>query len=183
MIKQRKTSLFDIDKIIDKFDVEAEQKVADLGCGNFGYFVFPLAKKVGKEGKVFAVDIMKDSLKEIQAKAREENLIQIKPVWSDLEIYKATKIESESVDSASLINVLNKSHKKPSIIKESTRILKHGGRLIIVDWKKEDSPLGPNNNQRVKKSELIDICLNNGLKLEEEFEAGSYHYGLILIKV
>lgn len=183
MLKQRKTSLFDIETIIKKFAIEADQKVADLGCGNFGYFVFPLAEKIGKNGKVYAVDILKEALKEIMTKAKEENLLQIKPIWSDLEIYNAMKIESDSVDSASLINVLSQSNKKSNIIKESTRILKRGGRLIIVDWKKEDAPFGPKVNQKVKPEEIIDICLKNGLKLEEEFKAGPYHYGLVLIRV
>ena len=183
MIKQQKTSLFDIDKIIDKFKAEAEQKIADLGCGNFGYFVFPLAKKVGKNGSIYAVDILKDVLKEIRTRAKEENLLQIKPVWTDLEVYKAMKIESDSIDTASLINVLSQSNNKSNIIKESARIIKRGGKLIIIDWKKEDSPLGPKNENKINKDKLIDICLNNGLELEEEFVAGPYHYGLILIKI
>lgn len=183
MIIQKKTSLFDIDQIIEKLEIEAEQKIADLGCGNFGYFVFPLAKKVGKNGTIFAVDILKEPLREIQSKAREENLLQIKPIWTDLEIYKAMKIDSESTDSATLINVLSQSEKKSNIIKESARILKHGSKLIIVDWKKEDTLLGPNVDKKIKKNELIDICLKNGLDLVEEFIAGPYHFGLILIKI
>lgn len=183
MLQQKKTALFDISNILTKIEIEAEQNVADLGCGNFGYFVFPMAKIVGKNGKVYAVDILKDVLKNIKTRATEENLLQIKAIWSDLEVYKATKIESESLDIATLVNVLSQSDKKNNIIKEAARVLKRGGKLAIIDWKKADTPLGPHVSKRLNKEELISFAHNNGLELHKEFIAGPYHYCLILLKI
>ncbi len=183
MINFKKTALFDIDKILAKIKIEAGQKVAELGCGNFGFFVFPWAKLVGKKGKVYAVDILRDSLKEIKSIANQENLSQIEIVWSDLEVYKGMKIETESVDTASLINVLSQSAKKLEILKEAARILKRGGKIIIVDWKKIDSPLGPDQERRIKAEELKEKTEKIGLSIKEEFETGPYHYGALLIKL
>ena len=102
----KSTILFDIDLILSKMDIEEKQKVAELGCGNFGFFVWPLAKTVGRYGLVYAVDILKPNLDEIKRRAVHDNLPQVKTVWSNLEIFKATNIETSSLDNALLINVL-----------------------------------------------------------------------------
>jgi ubiquinone/menaquinone biosynthesis C-methylase UbiE len=178
-----KTILFDINFILNKIRVEERQRVAELGCGNFGYFVFPLAKTVGKRGLVYAVDIMKPTLSEIENKAREEKLGQIKTVWSDLELFKATNIESNSLDRALLVNVLNQSQRRADILKESVRMLKPDGKLLIIEWGAQEAPIGPQASNKVKREAIKEACPKLGLKFEDEFEAGPYHYGLILKKL
>ncbi len=178
-----KTILFDINQILDKMNIEEGQSVADFGCGNFGYFVFPLAKSVGKKGKVFAVDILKDALKEVGNQASSHNLNQIQTVWTDLEIFNATKIQTESLDSAIMINVINQADNRLNMLKEVTRLLKSNGKLAIVEWKKEDIPLGPETEKRLSADYLEQMCSRVGLKIKEKFEAGKYHNGLILTKL
>ena len=179
----KNNALLDINFIINKLHPKEKQVIADLGCGKFGFFIWPLGKKVGKYGTIYAVDVIKQVLDEIKRKAKTENLPQIKTVWSDLEIFKATKIESNSLDSALLINVLNQSHKRTEILREATRLLKRGGSLMIVEWKDENTPLGPLIENRIKLKSLKLAILKLGLNIREEFDAGQYHYGLILTKL
>jgi ubiquinone/menaquinone biosynthesis C-methylase UbiE len=176
-------SLFDIEKIIGKIKLEEGQKVADLGCGNFGFFVWPLAKIVGRKGTVYAVDILKSGLDEIKRRALKENFPQVKTIWSNLEIFKATTIENNSLDGALLINVLHQSDRKADILRESLRMLKRGGKLMIIEWGSSESPLGPHPDRRVRL-ESLKLAVNKlGLEIKQEFLAGPYHYGLILSKV
>jgi len=179
----QKTALFDISAILNKIAVDDRQHIAELGCGNFGFFVFPLAKLVGRSGKVYAVDILKTTLEEIKKRAMRENLPQIIPVWSNLEIYKATNIETSSLDNALLVNVLHQSEKRIEIIREATRLLKRNGKLLIIEWNSSLSPLGPESVKRVKLEALKIAVTKLGLDIKEEFSAGPYHYGLILIKL
>jgi ubiquinone/menaquinone biosynthesis C-methylase UbiE len=179
----KKTALFDIEAILSKIGIEEKQTVAELGCGNFGFFVFPLANLVGRSGKVYAVDILKPTLEEILREAKKDNLPQIIPVWSNLEIFKATKIETNSLDSALLINILHQSEKKVEILREAIRLLKRGGKLLIMEWKNSDLPFGPSQAKRIKVEALKTAAPKIGLSLIEEFEAGPYHYGLIFIKL
>jgi len=183
MLEIKKTALFDIETILKKMNVSEKQCVAELGCGNFGFFVFPLARLIGRQGKVFAVDILKATLEEIKTRAAKENLPQIEVIWSDLEIFKATKIEANSLDSALLVNILHQSEKKIEILREAIRLLKRGGQLLIIEWKNIDLPFGPNPEKRVKLDALKTAIPKIGLEIKEEFEAGPYHYGLILIKL
>lgn len=183
MSEIKHTRLFDIPSILQRLGLTENQQTAELGCGNFGFFVFPLAKLVGRKGRVYAVDVVKATLEEVKNRAIRENLPQIFVVWSNLEIFKATKIETNSLDSALLVNVLYQSDKRTEIIREAIRLLKRGGRLLIVEWKSVSLPLGPMPDKRVKLDSLKAAAPKLGLEIKEEFEAGPYHYGLILTKL
>jgi len=179
----KRTALFDIASILSKMGLGERQQVADLGCGNFGFFVYPLARLVGKQGKVYAVDILKSTLEEIGKESKKNNLSQIITVWSNLEVFKATKIETNSLDSVLLVNILHQSEKKIEILREAIRLLKRGGRMLIIEWKNTDSPLGPSPEKRVNLDSLKAAAPKIGLDIKEEFTAGPYHFGLILTKL
>lgn len=175
-------SLLDAKLILSKIGTKEGMKVADLGCGASGHFVFPSARIVGKKGTVYAVDILKTILATIEKRAKLENFQNIRTVWSDLEIFGATKIEAGSLDAAYLINTLYQSKKRLEIIREGVRLIKKGGRLVIVEWKSSALPFGPSPEDRVEEDLLKNNSTNIGLVVEEEFEAGEYHYGIIFAK-
>jgi ubiquinone/menaquinone biosynthesis C-methylase UbiE len=169
--------------ILDKAQIGDKMRVGNLGCGSSGHFVFPAAVRVGKKkGIIFAVDILKTVLERIDRRARQENYSNIQTVWSNLEVFGATKIESGSLDVVLLINILYQSHKRAEILREAIRLLKKDGRLVAVEWKNVSSPLGPPVEDRVKQDLLEEAGKKLGLKLDEEFSAGQFHYGLVFTK-
>jgi len=176
-------TLIDVNLLFSKAQIGDRMKVADLGCGSSGHFVFPGARIVGKRGIMYAVDILRTALEAINKRARVENFANIKIIWSDLEVFGATKIETGSLDVGLLINTLYQSHKRAEILRESIRLLKKNGKLVIVEWKNIAAPFGPPAEERVKKDLLENAVKKLGLKPEDEFEAGPYHYGLIYTKL
>ncbi len=176
-------ALLDVNLILTKASLEQNMKVADLGCGTTGYFIFPASKIVGRAGEVYAVDIMKTALEALKRRCRQESVNNVKIVWSNLEVFKATKIDSEKLDIALLINTLYQSKKRTEIIRESTRLLKKGGKLIIVEWKNVSLPFGPPLEERVNKKQLIIAAERMGLKLDEDFFCGQFHFGLVFKKI
>lgn len=176
-------TLLDIGLILKKANVKENMTVGDLGCGSVGYFVFPLSKIIGDKGTVFAVDILKTTLETIERRKKIENTANIKTIWSNLEIFQATAIESGRLDAAFLINTLYLSKKRVEIIREAVRMLKKGGTLIIVEWKNIKLPFGPPAEERVNEEALKIGAKKLGLKLDDEFIAGHYHYGLIFTKI
>ncbi|PIR92470.1 hypothetical protein COU01_01610 [Candidatus Falkowbacteria bacterium CG10_big_fil_rev_8_21_14_0_10_44_15] len=174
--------LIDPQIVITKAQIGERMLVGDLGCGRTGHFIFPIAAAVGEYGTVYAVDILKDVLTNIEHRAQQENIKQIKTVWSNLEMFKATKVESSSLDVALLINILFQSDKRSEIIREAVRLLKRGGKLLVIDWKKIAVPFGPSIEERINKENLIAVCQRLGLELLEEFNAGEYHFGMVFLK-
>jgi ubiquinone/menaquinone biosynthesis C-methylase UbiE len=176
-------SLIDINKVLDKIQITEKMRVADLGCGASGRFVFTCSQAVGKEGVVYAVDILKEVLDTIERRTKQENLENITTIWSNLEIFGATKIENNSLDLALLFNTLYQSKKRANIIREAARMLKKQGRLAVIEWKNITLPFGPPPEERVKPDLLKQGVKKLGLDLENEFEAGPFHYGLIFVKL
>lgn len=174
--------LINADLIFQKANLRENCKLADLGCGMRGHFVFPAARLVGKGGIVYAVDVLKDVLESVSRQARLENLSQIKTVWTDLEVFNGAKIKSASLDVAFLINTLYQSAKKKEILREACRLLRKDGHLLIVDWKNIFAPMGPAPERRLNPKNLKIVLEKSGLRLEEEFSAGKYHFGMIFRK-
>jgi len=182
MNNSKKNNLLDVDSLINRTISVDDKNVADLGCGSFGYFVFPLAKKIGNHGQVFAVDIVKENLESIKQMAKLNNLTQVQTIWSNLEVYKGTKIEDDYLDAVFLISTLHQSEKFIEILKESVRMLKSGGKMLIVEWL-DDNPIVVNKNIKKIDKNFIKVNLEKlNLRLKDEFSAGDHHYGLLLIK-
>jgi ubiquinone/menaquinone biosynthesis C-methylase UbiE len=182
MYKNKKL-LLDVNAILQEVPIESGQKVADLGCGRFGYFILATAKMTGTRGVAYALDIQKQHLKEVEKQAKKENLTQIKTIWTNLEKWKGTKIENNFLDVALLINTLNQSDKRADILREASRMIKKKGKLLVVEWLNQELPFGPQPEKKVKKEAIIEVAPKLGLKLDKEFSAGKFHYGLLLSKL
>ena len=172
-----------VEEIIKKAKIKEGMSIADLGCGSHGLFVFNPSFLVGNTGVVYALDVLKNILEDLNKIIKRENYKNIKTVWSNLENYKASKIDSMVLDVVFLVNVLHQSDKKVDILRESIRMLKKNGRILIVDWIEGATLIGPQKERKINKDNLIIASQKLGLDLEEEFVAGRYHYGLIFKKL
>jgi arsenite methyltransferase len=177
-----KSELMDAGKILSELlQVKKGDMVGDLGAGG-GLFLMQAARLVGDQGQVYAVDVVKNILSELESKARLSGLNNIKTVWSNLELIGATKINSESLDSAILVNVLYQSEKHFEIMSEATRLLKKGAKLLVIDWADNDLSFGPSKERLAKPEEIMSLASQMDLDLVQQFKAGPYHFGLIFSK-
>ncbi len=177
-----RSELLDAGQILrDILKLKKGDMVGDLGAGG-GLFLLESARLVGDQGQVYAVDVVKNILSEIDSKARLNGLNNIKTIWSNLEIVGATKINEGTLDSTILVNILFQSQKQYEIIAEATRLLKPGGKLLVVDWTNNDLGVGPPNDRLVDKDKIISFAQQLDLVLVQEFKAGKYHFGLLFAK-
>lgn len=177
-----KSELLDSGKILSEIlGLQNGQVVADLGAGG-GMFSIQAARLVGEQGQVYAVDIIRNTLSDIDSRARLSGLYNIKTIWSNLEIFGATAIPEASLDCAMLINILFQSDKHPEILAEANRLLKPNGRLLIIDWSDTTPGFTPDSSRQVSPDKLIEIAPQTNFVLEKQFQAGQYHFGLLFIK-
>lgn len=174
--------LIDPRKIFEAVKMREGFKVVDLGCGTSGHYVLPAAELVGKDGRVFAVDILSGALDGTKNKAALANLANIEYIWGDIERPLGVKIANGSVDIAMLINNLFLAKDKMRMGREALRLLKSGGKLVIVDWKPVLAPFGPAPAARVSVEDAKIAMLTVGFRFVSGFLPGPYHYGLVFEK-
>lgn len=165
--------------VLRKLELKPDMKAADLGCGA-GSWVLPLAE-ILEDGVVFAVDVQEEPLSALAGKARHQGLKNITTITADLES-EVPGIQSESLDLVVIANVLFQLEDKEAVFREARRVLKKGGKLLIVDWKTE-VPLGPKHG-KISKLDVKNIAQKAGFTLvrDLEQETGIYHYGLVFTK-
>ena len=174
--------LIDVPKLLKEIGITEKMIVADLGCGRRGYFSLQAAKLVGPRGLIYAVDILQPSLKSLESIAHLFGINNIKTIWGDLEVEGAIKIPNESIDFVFLNNVLFQTKKHEIIFKETAKILKRNGKLLVTEWEKTSAPFGPDPSQRIDKEEVKKQAGAVGLTLEKDLTAGPYHYSLVFRK-
>jgi len=176
------TRLIDPEFILAQLEVEPDQRAADLGAGGGGHFTFPLARRVGTAGMVYAVDVVEDSLESIRRRARVENLHQIETVHSNLEIIGATAIPADSLDRAICVNVLFQNIHHDHILKEAHRLLKKDGKLLVIDWKEDTGSVGPPASRRINIEHLKEMATSIGFLPGMLFNVSQWHFALLLTK-
>ncbi len=171
-------SFLNPEEVLDQLELRSDMIAAEFGCGSGGFAV-PLAKRLD-QGLVSAIDIQESPLSALKSRALLENIINIKIIRSDLEKPRGSTLAPLSLDLVFIPNVLFQVKDKSAIISEAERILKSKGKLVIIDWLPQ-AVQGPEKG-RVSPEVVKDIAEDTGFKLEKEFGAGKYHYGLVFVK-
>lgn len=108
--------------------------VADIGAGS-GYYTLPLARLVGPQGRIKAVDIQPEMLDLIRRKQREAGLANIDCVLGD---EADPKLDAESIDLILLVDVYHEFEWPFEMTEHMVRALKPGGRIVFVEFRAED---------------------------------------------
>lgn len=113
--------------VIHVLDIRKGQVIADIGCGD-GWLSEEVAKAVGADGTVFAVDINESSIR----KVRERGVANIKPVLSKP---NDVSLPEDTLDTAFLHDVADHVQRsdRPKFYASIARALKADGRLFIFD--------------------------------------------------
>lgn len=166
---------------IEQFMIGEGTKVADFGAGS-GHYTIEAAKAVGDSGFVYAVEIQRDLLDRVKNLAREKNLHNVEVLWGDLEKIGGSGLGDSSVNSVIVSNILFQIENKEDFIKEAARVLKPGGKLLLVDWTDSFGGMGPAPEMVVSEDVVTSLFKKNGFIVDKNIYAGEHHFGKILRK-
>lgn len=169
-------------KNIEQSGIMPGMDVADFGAGS-GAYSMAVARALAGTGRVYSIDINKDLLTKLKNHSIKENVYNIEVIWGDLEKINGTKLRDYSVDFVIAGNIFFQLEDKSTAIKEIKRILKPGGRMLIVDWADSFGGLGPKQEVVFSKSSAMKMFEKEGFHLENDISAGAHHYGLIFKKL
>lgn len=153
-------------------------KVADLGAGS-GHYALAAAAIVGKEGRVYAVDIQEDVLKPLRDEAATRGLKNVETVWGDIERAGGTLLRDKAVDAVIVSNVIFQLDDIRAAISEMKRILKSGGKLLLVDWAGDYNGMGPHKDEVITEHEAEELFITGGFHKAKGFRGGPHHYSIL----
>jgi ubiquinone/menaquinone biosynthesis C-methylase UbiE len=153
-------------------------KVADLGVGT-GHYAFAASAIVGPSGRVYAIDIQEDHLSRLRGEALEQGIRNIETIWGDFEKAGGTLLKDHSQDAVILSNTLFQLDRVGDAIAEIKRIVKPGGKLLVVDWAGSYGGLGPAQEIVVPEAKAEELFITGGFHKVKSFRGGPHHYSLL----
>ncbi|RJP22367.1 MAG: methyltransferase domain-containing protein [Candidatus Omnitrophota bacterium] len=164
-----------VEEVIKAIDLREGQSIADIGGGS-GYFSRPFAKAVGPTGVVYCCDIATEPLEYLQTTALEQNLLNIVTVFA---AYDRPMLPPNSLDILFFCNTNHHLDNRVDYYKNLIPLLRKGGKLVVVDWKKEQQKVGPPHSHCVAKSVVIEEMKQAGWELIQEETFLPYQYFLV----
>ncbi len=166
---------------IEQLVLDPGMVVADFG-GGAGYLAVEAAEAVGKDGRVYVIDIQQELLTKATHLAEKHLIDRISFIHGDLEKPKGSTLPDTSVDVVIISNMLFQAENKQAIVDEAKRVLRNGGRVLLVDWRESYGGMGPQPEHVLPEEQAITLFSEAGFELVREIDAGSYHYGRIYKK-
>ncbi len=138
------------EKALSLIGISPGMTVADIGAGS-GYMTVRLAPLVGPNGKVYATDIQPALLQALEEKVRAAHLANVELVLgADTE----TTLPDEAIDLALLVDVYHEFQHPREMLRSIRRSLKLSGRLVLIEYRKEDPaiPIAPTHRLGVEEA-------------------------------
>ena len=120
---------YNASSIIQRLDLRPGMRVLDAGCGP-ARVTIPLARALGTQGEVVAIDIQHRMLRRARDKALAAGLTNIR--FQELAI-EGGKLGTEQYDRVILVTVLGEIPDRESAFREIHRALKPGGILSVTE--------------------------------------------------
>ncbi len=160
--------------IIGNFDM-SEKVVADIGAGT-GYFTFRMAPAVKK---VIAIDVDERALKYINEKKGLLPDNYGDRIETRLAEYHDPKLKEKEADFVLLVNTYYLIQDRISYFKNLYKCVNDNGQLVIVDYKKEDFPIGPPTKDKLSAEKVKEELTTCGFK-EVSIDKNSLEYQYII---
>ena len=167
-------------EIVQALQLKAGMDIADIGAGT-GFYSLLFAKKVGSSGRVYAVDITDDFVRNIKRRAAENKLDNIHAIISE---QKDTRLDENSIDLAFVCNTYHHFEYPQAMLASMRRALRSGGSLVIIDYRKQPATSSPwvMSHVRPDKQTVINEIEQAGFKLQSEPMMLAENYFLSFIK-
>lgn len=128
--------------VLDLFGDISTKTIADIGAGN-GFFTFRLAETAEH---VIGVEITLDMIKELERRTPDELQAKV-----DFRLAQASNpdLSEDEVDAILIVNTYMYLNNRVQYLKNLKAALKPNGRILISDFKKKQTQVGPATDDRV----------------------------------
>jgi len=139
--------------------------VCDLGCGN-GYWTLPMARDVGEDGTVYAVDIQREMLQKLRQRSSKYKLNNIEPVLGKVD---DPNLPANKVDLVLMVDVYHEFSHPESMLWGIRRSLTSKGVVALLEYREEDPGVPIKPLHKMSKRQILKEYSANGFKLVREY--------------
>lgn len=160
--------------VLELLQLRPEMHVANIGSAT-GYFSVRIAREVPK-GRVWGIDIEPTMVQYLNDRAREEGIDNLFSVLGT----PSSPLLPEPVDLILLVDTYHHIRDRSEYFGALRDRLKADGRLVIIDFKPGDLPVGPPDTMKLSPAEVETELEAAGYALtHEEQERLPYQYVLV----
>lgn len=120
------------EKIVAAAGLKPGMAMADIGAGT-GLFTLHFAQAVGANGKVYAVEIAKNFLEHIKARASKASASNVQTI---LCTEKSVELPEAAIDLAFICDVYHHFEFPQATLATLHKALKPGGEIVLIDFKR-----------------------------------------------
>jgi len=143
--------------------------VIDVGCA-MGFFSLPMAEMVGSDGKVICIDLQEKMVQKLYRRAKKKNLLSS----IEARVCRRDCLNIDDLDSAAdfvlAVAVIHEVPDPSSFLVEIYRVLKEGGKLLVVE------PGGHVSKQGFRAT--VDTAVKSGFTILENSGTRRRHQAL-----
>ena len=158
------------DALWQALGVADSRTLVEVGAGT-GLFAAAFAERA-PNATVYAADTSETMIEWMRANRPEVAGGRIVPVLS---AEGAVPLETGIADAAYMINLHHELAEPDAIYAEAYRILRPGGRVLVVDWAPVETPKGPPLAVRVSAAELAGVLERAGFTGIETHDSLVWH--------
>ena len=147
--------------LLKALDLKQGQTVCDFGCGN-GYHTLQLAKRVGPQGVVYAIDIQPEMLELLAERASPRGLENIKPV---LATEDDPGLPAGVFDLVLMVDVYHELSDPSAVLAVVRKSLKPEGKLVLVEFREEDPEVPILPLHKMSQAQVLRELSPNGYTL------------------
>jgi arsenite methyltransferase len=118
------------DRVIESLRISPGDRIADLGAGG-GYFTFSLAKPVGPDGKVYAVDIDEEMTDLVAQRAKKDAVGNVEVILAKPD---DPLLPSPGVDLIFTSNTYHHIENRVNYLTNLRKYLRPNGRIAIIEF-------------------------------------------------
>ncbi|MEM9643790.1 MAG: class I SAM-dependent methyltransferase [Planctomycetota bacterium] len=149
----------------EQLGLKSGMTVCDLGCGN-GFWTLPMAKAVGEQGKVFAVDIQRQMLQMLRVRSMKERITNIEPVLGTI---SNPNLPIEKIDLILLVDVYHEFSHPQTMLWHMRNSLRDSGVVALLEYREEDPTVPIKPLHKMSKRQIMKEYTANGFKLVREY--------------
>ena len=168
--------LIDVAKLLEMLEIEPGITFLDVACGA-GAYTLALADPVGPIGRLVALDLWSEGIDMLTAEVQAKKIDTIEAHVADVSRHKP--LASDEVDLCLMATVLHdliEDHTDQGTLQEVVRVMKPGGILAVIEFKKMDGPPGPPAAIRLAPAETEACLAPYAFKPMATHDIGPYNY-------